>query len=86
MRRAASLPALALSLAMPALAQVPFEQASRDLASADAGARYRAVRMLKDAAYPEAAVPLAPLVRTPRRTCTSTLPSRSRATSSVGRA
>ena len=39
--------------------QVPFEQAARDLASTDAGTRLRTVQMLRDAAYPEAAVPLA---------------------------
>ena len=45
---------------LPALsAQVPFEQAARDLSSADAGTRLRTVQMLRDAAYPEAAVPLA---------------------------
>jgi HEAT repeat protein len=42
-----------------AVAQVPFEQAARDLASPDAGTRLRTVQMLRDAAYPEAAVPLA---------------------------
>ena len=47
-------------------AQVPYEQASRDLSSADASLRLRAVQMLKDAAYPEAAVPLAALVNDPR--------------------
>ena len=50
---------------LPALvsaAQVPFEQAVRDLRSADADARLRAARMLKAAAYQEAAIPLAPLV------------------------
>ncbi|OLC49056.1 MAG: hypothetical protein AUH43_08205 [Acidobacteria bacterium 13_1_40CM_65_14] len=50
----------------PALgAQVPFEQALRDLTSADAGARVRAAQMLKEAAYPDAALPLAPLVTDP---------------------
>src|SRR5580704_10928050 len=43
-------------------AQIPFEQATRDLSNPDAGKRLRAVRMLKEAAYPEAAVPLAALV------------------------
>jgi HEAT repeat protein len=47
-------------------AQVPFEQATRDLSSPDAGTRLRAARMLKDSAYPEAAVPLAALVTDPR--------------------
>jgi HEAT repeat protein len=40
-------------------AQVPFEQAIRDLASADASVRLRATLMLKEVAYQEAAVPLA---------------------------
>ena len=39
--------------------QVPFEQASRDLTSSDAETRLRAVQLLREAAYPEAAVPLA---------------------------
>lgn len=42
--------------------QATFEEVIRDLASPDASTRVKAVRMLKDAAYPEAAVPLAPLV------------------------
>ena len=57
--------ALVLVLAMASTtlaAQVPFEQATRDLTSADAGARLRAAQMLKEAAYPEAAVPLARLL------------------------
>lgn len=59
-------PAVSASPAPPVLpalaAQVTFEQAVRDLTSADSGTRLRAVQMLKEAAYPEAAVPLAPLV------------------------
>ena len=47
-------------------AQVPFEQAARDLASSDPSVRLRTVQMLKEAAYPEAAVPLAPLVTDPQ--------------------
>jgi len=43
-------------------AQIPFEQAARDLASPDAAKRLHTVRMLKQAAYPEAAIPLAALV------------------------
>ncbi len=46
----------------PAFAQVSFDQATADLASPDAGTRLRTARMLKDAAYPEAAVPLAKLL------------------------
>src|ERR1700691_6099266 len=60
---------LALGLAgclSTVIAQVPFEQATRDLSSPDAGTRLRAARMLKEAAYPEAAVPLAALVTGPR--------------------
>jgi HEAT repeat protein len=45
--------------------QVTFEQSLADLASPDASTRLRAVQMLKDAAYPEAAVPLAKLVTDP---------------------
>jgi HEAT repeat protein len=41
---------------------VPFEQALIDLNNPDAGVRRRTVEMLKEAAYPEAALPLAPLV------------------------
>jgi len=43
-------------------AQVPFEQAAKDLASPNADVRLKAVRLLKSAAYPEAAVPLAAAV------------------------
>jgi HEAT repeat protein len=50
------------ALSVHALAQVPFEQAARDLASPDAATRLRAVQLLKEAAYPEAAIPLAPLI------------------------
>ena len=64
------LPAVPAPPAFPAppardSAQVPFEQASADLASRDAGTRLRAVQLLKQAAYPEAAVPLAALVTDP---------------------
>lgn len=48
-----------------ASAQVRFEQAVADLASPDRGVRLRSVQMLKDAAYDEAAVPLAALVADP---------------------
>jgi HEAT repeat protein len=43
-------------------AQISFEQATKDLAGADPGARLRAVQMLKQAEYPEAAIPLAAAV------------------------
>ena len=46
-------------LASLSAAQIPFEQAAADLTSADAATRLRTVQMLKQAAYPEAAVPLA---------------------------
>ena len=60
--------ALALAVsphpADPALsaAQMSFEQASRDLTSSDPATRLRAVQLLKRAAYPEAALPLAAVV------------------------
>jgi HEAT repeat protein len=47
-------------------AQVPFEKATADLASRDAGTRLKAVQLLKEAAYPEAAVPLVPLITDPQ--------------------
>ena len=47
-------------------AQLPFEQALRDLVSADATTRLRTAQMLRDAAYPEAAVPLARLIVDPQ--------------------
>jgi HEAT repeat protein len=55
---------LLLGMNTPA-AQVPFEQVAADLSSADSAVRLRAARLLKDAAYPEAAVPLARLVTDP---------------------
>jgi len=52
---------------LPALhAQVPFERATADLASRDPGTRLKAVQLLKDAAYPEAALPLVPLLADPQ--------------------
>ena len=42
--------------------QVSFEQASADLTSPDAKVRLRAVQLLKGAMYPEAALPLVPLL------------------------
>jgi HEAT repeat protein len=48
---------------LPALeAQVPFEQVSQELSSPDPAVRFRAAQLLKEAAYPEAAVPLAKLI------------------------
>src|SRR4051794_19287587 len=62
-RLAAGLLLLAFpGLAFPAAAQVTFEQAISDLASHDASDRLRAVTLLKGAAYPEAAIPLAAAV------------------------
>jgi hypothetical protein len=58
-----SLPAPPAFPASPA--QVSFEQATRDLASPDAGTRLKAAQMMKQAGYPEAAVPLAALVTDP---------------------
>ena len=55
----------ALCVPAMAIAQVPFEQAARDLSSPDAGVRLRTVQMLRDAAYPESAVPLARSVADP---------------------
>src|SRR5438445_164146 len=75
MKKRYSVAAIAFSLiylpALPALpgrvsAQIPFDQAARDLASGDPGVRLRAAQLLKDAAYPEAAVPLARLVGDPQ--------------------
>ncbi|HET6959214.1 MAG TPA: hypothetical protein VFI56_21630, partial [Vicinamibacterales bacterium] len=62
--------ALVLALIAPASraqaasgsAQVSFEQAAADLTSADAKVRLHAVQLLKGAAYPEAALPLARLL------------------------
>jgi HEAT repeat protein len=50
----------------PLFAQVPFDQAVRDLASPDAGTRLHALQLLTDAGYAEAAVPLAKLIADPR--------------------
>lgn len=64
MRRAGSI-VLLLVVASVAGAQVPFDQAVRELASPDRHTRLRAVQLLRDAAYPEAAVPLAKVVADP---------------------
>jgi len=50
----------------PVAAQIPFEQTVRDLGSTDPGTRLKAAQMLKEAAYPEAAVPLAVLITDPQ--------------------
>ena len=61
-------PAFASVPAHPALesGQVPFEQAVADLGSPDAGTRLRAAQLLRNAAFPEAAIPLAPLLTDPQ--------------------
>src|SRR5437762_1743800 len=48
-----------------AAGQVTFEKTVADLSSQDAATRLRAVQMLKAAGYPEAAVPMAPVVLDP---------------------
>src|SRR6266540_4857126 len=64
-----SLPAYPAYPAYPALPaypdQVTFEQATTDLSSSDPGTRLKAAQMLKEAGYPEAAVPLATLITDP---------------------
>ena len=47
-------------------AQVSFERVAADLASRDPGTRLKAVQLLKEAAYPEAAMPLVPLITDPQ--------------------
>ena len=54
------------AVSAPSAPQITFEAVSRDLANPDPAARLRAARLLKDAGYPEAAVPLAPLVTDPQ--------------------
>ena len=58
------LAARALAL-LAALAQVPLDTAIDDLRSPDRDTRLRAVRLLKDAARPDAARPLVPFIRDP---------------------
>src|SRR5207249_4650648 len=54
---------VALALSASGAAQQPaFQQTIADLSSRDADVRLRAVRMLRDTPYPEAAVPLAAAV------------------------
>ncbi len=67
MRRAASVTCGVLVIVATGLrAQVSFEQAMTDLANPDGGLRLRTARMLKEAAYPESAVPLAKVIVDPR--------------------
>jgi HEAT repeat protein len=61
-RPASSVPAV--SPAAPAL-QAPYDQVVRELRSRDRSIRLQAVRLLKEAAYPEAATPLATVVTDP---------------------
>jgi HEAT repeat protein len=68
MQRAAKFAAVAL-LAFSArafAAQISFEQATADLSSSDAGKRLKAVQLLKQSPFPEAAVPLAALLADPQ--------------------
>lgn len=53
---------IVLTCANYSAAQAPFDTAVRDLSSADAAVRLRAVRMLEESASPESAVPLASAV------------------------
>ena len=55
---------LVLGLVAPpmAAAQVQFQQAVQDLASEDAAVRLRTLRALREAGYPEAAVPISALI------------------------
>lgn len=64
--KGAALLAVLLLAAAGLAAQVPFQQAIADLASADAAIRLRTAQMLKDAAYPEATMPLAKLIVDPQ--------------------
>jgi HEAT repeat protein len=50
----------------PPVPQASFDQAIRDLSSADPSVRFHSLQALKEAAYPEAAVPIAPLIADPR--------------------
>ena len=60
--RVAGALAVLLVTALPALGQVPFEQVVANLSDADPQVRFQAARLLRDAAYPEGALPLVPLV------------------------
>ena len=56
-----------LLLALPVAGQVTFEEASKDLESPDAAVRLQTIRVLRDAGYVEAALPLATLIADPDR-------------------
>lgn len=66
MTRRASIAIAWLVLAAPLAAQPSFEQATKDLSSPDPKTRLLAARTLKDAASPDAAIPLAALLTDPR--------------------
>lgn len=65
MRRPSIAVAAALLAAVAVSAQPAFEATVKDLESPDPGVRHRAVRLLKEAAYPEAALPLVRAVADP---------------------
>src|SRR5204862_5898550 len=58
-------PAVNALVLLAALAQVPIETTVADLKSADRDTRLRAVRVLKEAARPDTALPLVPLIGDP---------------------
>src|SRR4051812_18871386 len=58
-----AVPAYPLHPALPA--QIPFEEAAKNLTSADPATRLRAVQLLKETTFPEAAIPLAAAVTDP---------------------
>ena len=64
-RRAISCFALLLAGAIISAVQATFEETIRKLSSNNANERFEAARLLKDAAYPEAALPLAQAVMDP---------------------
>jgi HEAT repeat protein len=59
------LDAVPQSAPQPTGGQVSFEKTVTDLSSQDAATRLRAVQLLKAAGYPEAAVPMAPVILDP---------------------
>jgi HEAT repeat protein len=63
-RRFAMFSALAVALVAPATAaaQIQFEQAIQDLSSENAAVRLKTLQALRDAGYPEAAVPVSNLI------------------------
>jgi HEAT repeat protein len=65
MRLAASALIAIVLVTLTASAQVPFEKVVADLGSPDPSVRFHAVRLLRDAGYPEGAAPLVPLLNDP---------------------